>query len=262
VLVTSLGFVFSGHPTIRQDIAESALSQIPVVGPSLTGGSLQGNGMGLAVGLAGALWAGLGAMLAGQDAMNAVWDVPIHDRPNFLLSRVRAVLMLGVLGIQLLGATVLSALGTALPGLNGAAQFGIAVGNIALNVFVVGLAFKVLTDRRLSVGQLWPGALLAGVGYFALQTIGTRVVAQRISAASDVYGTFATVIGLLTYFYLLAQITVFAAEINVVRDRHLYPRNLFGEDHTEADHRAEAAYAREARRTKSISLDAERVDGR
>jgi len=255
VLVTTLGFVFGDDATVREEIAGSALAQIPVVGNSLQTGSLEGNGIGLAVGIVGALWAGLGAMLAGQDAMNAVWDVPIRERPNPLYSRVRALLMLGVLGMQLIGATVLSAIGPELPGLNGIAQIGIALGTIALNTFVVGLAFQVLTDRRLSVAQIWPGAVFAGVGYYVLQTLGTRLVAQRISTAGEVYGTFASVIGLLTYFYLLAQVTVLAAVVNVVRDRRLYPRSLLGDDHTEADRRAQLAYAREAKRSDAINIE-------
>jgi uncharacterized BrkB/YihY/UPF0761 family membrane protein len=41
-----------------------------------------------------------------------------------------------------------------------------------------------------------------------------------------VYGVFATVIGLLAWIYLAAQLFLFAAEINVVRARRLWPRSL------------------------------------
>jgi hypothetical protein len=34
------------------------------------------------------------------------------------------------------------------------------------------------------------------------------------------------VIGIVTYLLLLATLTVYAAELNVVRDRHLWPRSL------------------------------------
>ena len=33
-------------------------------------------------------------------------------------------------------------------------------------------------------------------------------------------------IGLLVWLHLLAQMTLYAAEINVVRNKHLYPRSM------------------------------------
>ena len=235
VLTTSLGYLLDGNPDLQERIAGSALSRIPVVGDSLQTGALQGRGAGLAVGLFGALWAGMGAMVAAQNAMNSVWDLPRKSRPGFFSARLRALIMLAVLGVGLIGSVVLSAVASALGGLPIGAHIVLALGNVALNVAVIGLAFKVLTDRPLTVRQIWPGALVAGVVQYGFQMLGTQLVAERIKGASDVYGTFATVIGLLTYFYALAQVLVFAAEINVVRDARLYPRSMFGGPPTEAD---------------------------
>ena len=44
-------------------------------------------------------------------------------------------------------------------------------------------------------------------------------------------------LGLLFFLYLAAQITVYAAEVNVVRARHLVPRSLAPPPLTEADER-------------------------
>ena len=238
VLTTSLGYVLSGNSELQQRIAGSALSHIPVVGESLQTGALHGHGAGLAVGLIGALWAGMAAMNAAQNAMNSVWDLPRLTRPGFFHARLRSLIMLGVLGVGLIGSVVLSAVASALGGLPVGARIVLELGTVALNIAVIGLAFKVLTDAPLTVRQVLPGAVVAGVVQYGFQVLGTRLVAQRIEQASDVYGTFATVIGLLTYFYALAQVLVFAAEINVVRDARLYPRSLFGGATTEADRQA------------------------
>jgi len=40
-------------------------------------------------------------------------------------------------------------------------------------------------------------------------------------------GLFAFVLGLLTWLYLGGQVTVLAAEVNVVRAKRLWPRELF-----------------------------------
>ena len=45
-------------------------------------------------------------------------------------------------------------------------------------------------------------------------------------AASAIYGVFALVIGLLWWLKIGAQVTLYAAEINVVRNKHLYPRSM------------------------------------
>src|SRR3954447_20560272 len=64
--VSILGFVLDGNPSLRDDIVDSALERIPVIGAELTGKlqPLTGSGIALAVGLLGALWAGLGVTLA------------------------------------------------------------------------------------------------------------------------------------------------------------------------------------------------------
>ncbi len=43
---------------------------------------------------------------------------------------------------------------------------------------------------------------------------------------SNLYGTFATVLGLIWWIALVAVVTVVAAEVNVVLARHLWPRSF------------------------------------
>jgi uncharacterized BrkB/YihY/UPF0761 family membrane protein len=49
-----------------------------------------------------------------------------------------------------------------------------------------------------------------------------------VAKASGTYGVFALVIGLLAWLHLGAQITLYAAETNVVVVRQLWPRSLLG----------------------------------
>jgi uncharacterized BrkB/YihY/UPF0761 family membrane protein len=100
---------------------------------------------------------------------------------------------------------------------------------------VFALAFKVLTSRPVALRALVPGAIVASVAWFILQFLGTWFFDSKVKGASETYGTFALVIGLLSFFYLLGQITIFAAEVNVVRALHLWPRSFVGESPTEAD---------------------------
>ena len=52
---------------------------------------------------------------------------------------------------------------------------------------------------------------------------------HQLKHTSDTYGAFASVIGIVTYLLLLATLTVYAAELNVVLHRRLWPRSLLRE---------------------------------
>src|SRR5205085_10412899 len=100
VFVTVVSMVIAGNPELQKRIIDSAVSQFPIVGEQIAKNvhAIKGSGLALAVGIIGALWGGLGVVQAAQNAMNGVWNVPVKDQPNFLKSRLRAVIMLVVLG--------------------------------------------------------------------------------------------------------------------------------------------------------------------
>jgi YihY family inner membrane protein len=217
VLLTLLGMLLRNEPTLQDAIRTSALANFPVIGEenSKNVHSLRGSGLALGIGLALALWAGLGVMKVLQTAMNAVWNVPYRHRPNFWKSLLRAFLMLVVFGLI----TVASAAG----GSVGAGSDSWALGvagislSIVLNLILFLLAFRILTTEDVTWGDVFPGALVAALAWTALQALDGYIVSHQLEGASDTYGAFATVIGLLAWIYLGAQITLFAAEVNVVR---------------------------------------------
>ena len=176
------------------------------------------------VGAAFALWGGLGVADAAQAAMNGIWNVPRRRYPNFFLRRLRGLAWLVVLGGGLLGASLAAgfahAAGGAWSGIAGAAAS--AVVNTLL--FLVG--FRVLTVRDVSLRSLLPGAVLAALAWALLQWLGSWYVNRQLTHATNTYGTFALVIGLLSWLYLAATVTLYAAELNAVLARRLWPRSL------------------------------------
>ena len=226
LFVTILGYVLKDHPHLRQEILDSALGQFPVIGSQLQVHSLKGNGLALAIGAVGALWAGMGVVLALEFAFDQLWGVPFVHRADFLRSRLRALLILLLIGGGSVLATVLAGTGTN----GGSYSAGFKVIGIVLTVALdFGLflvAFRILTHRDVTWSELWVGAAVAAVLWAAAQTGGTYYVTHQLKGASDVYGTFALVIGLLTWIYLGAHITLLSAEANVVRARRLWPRSF------------------------------------
>jgi YihY family inner membrane protein len=248
VFVTLLGLLLQNNPQLQDTIRTSALANFPVLGEQISENvrSLRGSGLALAIGLALALWAGLGVMKTLQTAMNAVWNVPYRYRPNFWLSLVRAMLMLLVLGVITVASAAAGSVGAGSDSwLLGIA--GIAI-SVALNLVLFLLAFRILTTEDVTWGDVFPGALIAASAWTALQAVGGYIVSHQLQGASDTYGAFATVIGLLAWIYLGAQITLYAAEVNVVRKRRLWPRAIVQPPLTEADERALKSYAEQEER--------------
>ena len=262
VAVTVLGFLLHGNADLGQRVVSSAVAQFPVIGEQIrdtfSQSHLRGSGVALAVGALFALWGGLGVAEAAQSAMNGIWNVPRRRYPNFLLRRLRGLAWLVILGGGLLLASVVSgfaaAADTAWSGPAGVAA------STAVNALLFLVGFRVLTVRNVSLRTLLPGALLAAVAWALLQWLGGWYVARQLSRASATYGAFALVIGLLSWLYLASTVTLYAAEVNVVRARRLWPRSLAPPPLGEPDERVLEDLARQEERLPSqrveVSFDA------
>jgi YihY family inner membrane protein len=227
VLVTVAGFVLQSDPELRDAVVSSAVRQFPVVGSDIERNvhALNGSLPVLVIGIAGALWSGLGVVGATQLALNEVWDVPLRSRDGFVRTRLRSLLVLVTLGSATVAAAVVASAGTWLPG---ALSSGVGfLGAAAINVVVFAVVFRVLTAANVSWRDVVPGAVLAGIVWAALQSLGTYLLESRVRGASDLYGFFGVVLGLLTWMYLAAQLSLFAAELNVVLRERLWPRSMF-----------------------------------
>lgn len=267
VLVSALGFVLHSDAHLERSILRSALGQFPVIGPQLRTHSLDGSGIGLALGLIGALWAGTAVCRAVQFAMDQVWGIPLVERPSYLGARVRALAVLLVLGAGVLASTCLGGVGTIGAPLGIVWRLVAVALSTVLDFFLFWVAFRTMTGGRETWRCLRGGAAAAAVGYETLQLVGGYYVAHVLKTASNTYGTFALVIGLLSWIYLATHVTLLAAEGNVVASRRLWPRGLsFGvqQPPTEADERAlrQRAALEERRHDERIAVTFSEPDSR
>ncbi|GAC1435097.1 MAG: hypothetical protein NVSMB51_03790 [Solirubrobacteraceae bacterium] len=263
VLVTVLGFVLQGDPSAQRHVLNSALADFPVIGTQIakSPGSLKGSGVALAVGLVGAILAGLGITQAAQEAFNRMWQVPMRERPDFLKSRLRGLLLLVLFGLLTLLSTAVS--GAIAAGASGLilSIVGILVG-VAVNLGLFLLAFRLLTSRELTTREVFPGALVAAALFALLQIFGGYLVNSQLRHASETYGTFAAVIGALSFLYFASRIVLLSMEVNVVRAEALWPRSLFAPPLTAADKRTLSGLAEVEERAEGqeISVSFERQD--
>lgn len=239
VFVTVLGFVLQGNPSAQESVLHSTLSQFPIIGNQLQSNvhSLKGSGIALAIGLVGSLLAGLGITGATQNAFNQVWYIPHKRRPSFLTWRLRGLGLLVLLGMLSIVSTV--AAGYVAAQTAGAVEVlgGILLA-LAVNLLLFFLAFRLLTSDEVETRDLIPGVILGAVLWQILQHLGGYYVDHVVRHAKETSGLFAFVLGLLAWLYLGGQLTLLAAEVNVVRARRLWPRSFFSDPLLDADRRA------------------------
>lgn len=257
LLTTILGFVLADYPRFEHQVLSSALANFPVIGTQLRSAAhpLTGNTLALSIGIAGTVYGVQGVGQAALNAMHTVWNIPYKKWPNFWLRRIRGFVVLAVLGFGTLISTLLTSLTPAV--IHGAWVPVWSLGaSILVNFGVFTAAFMVLTSEPLGWRDVAVGAGLATAFWEVLQAAGGWYVRRELTHATAVYGTFALVIGLLSFLYLATQLTLLAAEINVVRRYRLWPRTITQPPLSEGDRRTYIRLAMMEERRPEVDVTA------
>jgi membrane protein len=257
LFVTVVALVVRDDPELRLRLLDSAVSQFPIVGTRIgkTIDDLTRSSFTLSIGVVGALWSGTAVVAAAQHAMDEVWDVPRVERPGLANRVMRAFLLLFVFGASIVVSTLLAGTGGD-TGWNATLLKTLSLAGTAIvSVAVFAFAFRVLTVAHVSWRDVLPGAIFAAVAWTILLMLGGWLVDRHLRNASHVYGFFAIVIGLLAWISLAAQLFLLAAEINVVRARHLWPRSLAAPPLAHKDREVLAGQAEEERARPEEHVD-------
>lgn len=225
---TVVAFVLPHYPGAQADLTKSVISQFPVIGPQLqqnTQHPLKGSGLALIVGVVALVWGSLGVAQILQFTMQEVWNIPGRDRPGYVTRLLRSLLLFLVLGLGIATTTAVSGLGTIFDW-GPAGSLLAALPALVVNIGLFLLVFRLLTSSEVSLRQLVPGAVLGGIGWQVLQTVGVNLVSHQLQHASQVYGVFGFTLALISFLALAATLTVYSAELNVVLAHHLWPRSL------------------------------------
>jgi membrane protein len=253
VMTTILGFILQGHPGVQRSVEHSVLGQFPVIGDQIQVHALTGRTTALVIGLVTSVLGGLGVTQAAQNAFNTVWAVPFKNRPDFLRSKLKGLLLLACLGILFILSTAASGLVTGLGG--PAVRYGTIIISLIVNFALFLTAFRFLTAVAVPTSCLWIGVAFAAVFWEVLQVLGGIYINHIYRHAQGFYSQFALVIALIVWLHLGAQVTLYAAEINVVLARRLYPRSLMGPPDASADQRTLRALAKVEERHDEEQVD-------
>jgi YihY family inner membrane protein len=247
VFVTVLGWVLTAH--VRHSVLTHVAQMFPLLDPSSVR-TLGGSIWALVLGGVSALWSGLAVVRTTETAFNSVWGIPKERQAGLVKQLIRSLAVLVTVGAGLVLATVVS-------GFVSGASRGVNIGVIgqvggyvlaaALDVGLLLAAFLILTERPVTVRDVLPGALLAGLVFFILQQASALIISHYLHKAQSTYGHFATVITILWWFYIQSIVTLLGAQLNVVLKEGLYPRSLGKGPDTAADQRMERSEAPEPR---------------
>lgn len=245
LLVTVLAIVLADHPGLRHTVLHSAFGEFPVVGRDLASNIhvlKRNSAFGLAVGIVGLLYGVRGLAGVGLQVMETVWYLPKAIRPNFITRLGRSFAFIAILGIGLGVTTFLSGVGAfgghALP-----YRVGAVVVAVLVNIAIYLAAFRILTPKQVETRPLVPGVIVAGILWTVLQAVGTSVVNHYLRDDNAVYGTFGTVLGLIAWLGVGAQLTVYCAELNPLLVHRLWPRGMVQPPLTKADQELAALQA-------------------
>jgi YihY family inner membrane protein len=228
VLLTLVGTFLRGHPGLQDDIINSALRQFPVLGADLKKNVHQlsgSNQLALVVGVVWLLYGATKLSRVSRAMMVVVWAIDRSDLPTFWRWIPRATGFLVVLGLGFVAGGALAGLGA----FGRLGPFSAAAGLVLalmVNVLMYWSAFVVLVRIPREERSVWPGAVIGGLGWTLLQFVGALLVSHQLRHLSNLYGTFASILGLIWWLALGSMITVVAAEANVVLTRHLWPVSL------------------------------------
>lgn len=263
LLVTGLAIVLTDSPGLRATVLHSAYTEIPVVGKDLmhnVHAMKRNSAFGLAVGIIGLVYGVQNFAGVGLQIMETVWYLPKAIRPNYITRTGRSLAFIAGLGLGLVVTTFLSGLGT-FGGHGLFYQVGAEALAALTNVGIYLYAFRVLTPKQVETRCLLPGVAVAGILWTVLQALGAYVVNHYLRDDNAVYGTFGTVLGLVAWFSVAAQMTVYCAELNPYLVHRLWPRGMVQPPLTKADQKLAALQATTSQFRPEVEVEV-RVKGR
>jgi membrane protein len=177
-----------------------------------------------ALGIATLLFAASGIMAAIRHALNAAFDTE-DDRPpvqaklwDFLMVAVFGVLVTASLALTLADqilARIQESADDLIPGAGGVvADVLISAGRIVpllLALIVFGGLFRLVPSTRPRLRDIWPGVLVAAIGYELAKT-GFAVYLTEFADYGAVYASLGSIIAFLVFVFIAANVALLGAE--------------------------------------------------
>lgn len=244
VVLTIIQIIFHNNIEVRHEVSQSIGHFLPGIGSALESNvhSMGRSGIGLAIGLLLTFYGARGVADVLRHALNDIWQVPRMRRTGFPKGLLQSLLIMVVAAVGFAATIAVSSFSAAL----GHAVWVKIVANVAGFFVLFGVllfVFRTATSRKVPPKDMFVGTAIAAAAMQILLTFGSLLVAHQLKNFDALYGTFAVVLGMLFWIYLLAQVVVYAVEIDSVRHLKLYPRAIQNDKPTPQDLHAYELYA-------------------
>lgn len=208
-----------------QGSVQQALENAASLGPTLS-----------VVSLLGAFWTAGALSAAIRSALNVIFDAP-RNRP---LVRGKAVdyMLLPIIGLPFLGGVfattawrIMQRNVEALPFVEGQVEWlwelGALLIPLGLSFIAFLLLYTLIPNRYVELRYAVPGALLAAV-LFELLKVGFAIYLANFASYDVIYGPISSVIVLLFWVYVTANIMLFGAEVASEAPHVVHPVRRLG----------------------------------
>lgn len=173
------------------------------------------------IGLAVALWAGLGWMANLREALSAMWEQR-HEKPGFVRGKLSDLLALLSAFVAIVVTIALSALSSGGLMRKVLSWFGLAhvpgvglllqIASVLMSLFISWLLFTWMIARlpreSLSLASSVRAGLLAAVGFEVFKQVGSLYLQRIVHGPAG--ATFGSVLGLLVFAYITSRLILFA----------------------------------------------------
>lgn len=219
-----LGLVLQKNPHLITDVQNQVRRNAPggvggILGTAMRKAADSWAAAGI-IGLAGALYAGLGWIGNLRTAIQEIWAYDTA-KEKFLAAKLRDLVALFGLGLAVIVSLVLTAAGTAathslvtlahvddVPGAGVVTRIlGIVIAVLADTV-IFGWMLVRLPRSPLTMRAVFRGSLFAAIGYEILKVVGTYYIAQVGKSPSA--GVFGSVLGLIVFINLVSRFLLFS----------------------------------------------------
>lgn len=229
-LITIFGLIAGSNPGLQNTLFNYLAQMLPpsamqLVQKTITQTATHAGGWKLVVGVLGALWSASSGVSSSMTVLNFAYHV--RERRSYLKARlVVAVLLTLALSALMIGAIAIVLFGgiasswAAAHGLGPVAFWSWKILQYPIALFFVVLSFAILYYYAPDVEQqkwywITPGSLI-GVGLWIIASVGFRVYLHFANTYTATYGSLATVIILMMWFYITGLAFLVGAETNAV----------------------------------------------
>jgi len=167
------------------------------------------------VGLAGLVWAASALSNRARRALGVIFG----HRETAIASRFVAVVDTFVLGALLIAGAIIAGAVTNVAHDRTGGWPGFVAADVGVFAMLVGfflIAYRLLAPGRQTFIAQFPGAVVCALGWTILQGLGSWFVARQVAHWSALYGTIATVFGVLLFLRIAAWTFLAGAELSAI----------------------------------------------